>query len=118
MKFRELRFPCDFPAELQLGAETREVLITNISRLGARVTPAGGLKPGDRVTLLILGRRHEATLRWTSPAEAGLRFDSILGQSLIATIRKSPGTRLARRGWNLHLRELSEKGGGQQPGTG
>jgi len=106
MKFREMRYPCECPAELVSGEVTLPVVIVNISPQGARIARADGLSPGDNVWLRLFGGRHAARVRWKRQGLAGLRFDSMIGQATLTTVRKSVGSRSIRTGWNLHLREL------------
>lgn len=118
MRFRELRYPCSFPAELRIGAQPLAVTIVNVSiqgaRLGGDAEALAGLEAGQKISLQILGRTHPATVRWAQAGMIGLRFERQLGHSLLAAIRRSMGQRMVRSGWNLALREL----GGGKPGGG
>lgn len=107
MKFREMRYPCECPAELLRAGGEQAVVIVNISAKGARVARAEGLEPGDPVTLRMAGGRHGAQVRWQRKGLTGLRFERIIGQATLAAVRKATGHRSGRSsGWNLHLREM------------
>jgi hypothetical protein len=110
MKFREMRYPCECPAEAVSNAATLSVVIVNISPQGARIARADSLSPGDSVELRMLGGRHAARVRWQRQGMAGLRFDLLIGRATLAGVRKSTGGKGPRSGWNLHLRELGAGG--------
>jgi len=118
MKYREIRFPCDFSTVFVLGERADErladrvgdrsvrALVQNVSTRGARIQTDFALRIGDQIVLSLPGGPQRATVRWVGDVLAGVRFDRALPAQTISAMRGSHGSRLARSGWNLHLREF------------
>ena len=107
MRYRDLRWPCDHAVTLIMGEVGVTGRIVNISGLGARVALDQPVGRGDRVMLNLTGLPLWAEVRWTRGKLAGLRFDRELTARETATVRKAETAVRLRKGWNLHLRELS-----------
>jgi len=107
MRYREMRFPCDYAAELCTGDAVRPVVVVNVSAHGARVARVAGLEPGDEVDLLLPVGRFAARVRWQYQGRAGLRFDLPLPAGVVALLRRQTRVAPATAGrWNPHLREM------------
>lgn len=109
MRFRDHRWPCDYPAVLRMADGQMKTKVVNISASGARVRPVDWLGPGDNVGLEIAGVIHEAEVRWLRGDACGLRFTQPLELRMLATIRRTDlrhAAQLRSGAWNLHLQEL------------
>lgn len=108
MSYREMRWPCEFPATLVKGTDRIAGTIVNVSAGGARLRIADPFEAGSVVTLDLGGRQHAATVRWCREGRCGLRLLSPLSKQELALIRRGRAyveAPVAGR-WNTHLREL------------
>lgn len=87
MRYREVRYPCDFPATLSCDGVHWPVVVVNISPNGARLARSPELEVGTRVGLTLAGTRLTATVRWQRQGRAGVRFDRPQPASLLARVR-------------------------------
>lgn len=109
MRFRDHRWPCDYPAVLRLADGLLRTQIINISAGGARLKPVDWLAPGDSVGIDIAGKLRHAEVRWRRGDTCGLRFAELLDARDMAQIRRTDlrvGQNNRGGSWNLHLREL------------
>ncbi|MFN3953706.1 MAG: PilZ domain-containing protein [Pararhodobacter sp.] len=109
MRYRDHRWPCDYPAVLRLADGLLRTQIINISATGARLKPVDWLAPGDTVELEIAGKLRHAEVRWRRADICGLRFETPLEARDLAQVRRSDirlDSATRKSGWNLHLREL------------
>lgn len=105
MRYRETRWPCDFPIRITGPAGVMRGVILNISPNGARLD-APELGRGDRVSLDLHPSSLSAHVRWARAGRCGLRFDHPISARELARIRgiqtgPAPRTRL-----NPQLTEL------------
>jgi hypothetical protein len=108
LRFRELRWPCDYPLSMHRGGGVSPVRVVNLSSHGARIVTAPGdqLARGDAVHLDLSPGRIAATVRWVRDGMAGLRFAQTMAPRDMARIRGHQGGVPARPRWNLTLQEL------------
>ncbi len=99
MRYREYRWPCDFPVLVERPSGTIPARLRNVSHWGARLTAHTAFAPAERVRLR-LGSLFP-------PLQAGLRFERALTAKELTLIRKTSGTRSLRVIARPNLRELS-----------
>jgi len=108
MRYREMRWPCDYPVKLQCGAEEISATIVNVSVGGMRLRVSDPVQVGEVVTLEVGRLRFTGTVRWSRPPMCGLRLPTPLGRTELAVIRRvtpSPETIGGGR-WNTHLLDM------------
>jgi hypothetical protein len=108
MRYRELRWPCEFPVIVLQGNDRRQATIVNVSAGGARLRIGTAPEPGQIVTLDLGGRLFAATVRWCRAGMCGLRLLTPLGKPELALIRRGRGQTdaVVSGRWNTHLREM------------
>jgi hypothetical protein len=108
MRYRELRWPCEFPVTVLQGSTRMQATIVNVSAGGARLRVEPALEPGQILTLELGGKLFAATVRWCRAGLCGLRLLTPLPKPELAMIRRGrPQTDAIVSGrWNTHLREM------------
>lgn len=93
MRYREMRWPCQFDIGVERGGTRRSATLRNIARPGAMVAGAGPVAPGERLVLSLLGRRLGAEVRWARGELCGVRFDAPLSAAEVMAVRRVAGAR-------------------------
>jgi hypothetical protein len=108
MRYREVRWPCEFPVRLCQGTDGMQATVINASSGGLRLRLDAAPEPGTVVSVDLGPRRIAATVRWCREGKCGLRLLSPLGKPELAMIRRGRGhLEAAVSGrWNSHLREM------------
>ena len=110
MRFRDQRFPCDYPVTCYSGPRRFALRLVNVSSRGARLSGDAGCSPGQvlRVELGQGSQPRTAVVRWVRDGTLGLRFDHPLEARTMAVVRKSVGHRIeaTRRPEGFNFREL------------
>jgi hypothetical protein len=108
MRYRELRWPCDFPVSVVLGDTRMQARIVNVSAGGARLRVQNAPEPGQVVTLEFGNHRLAATVRWTRAGMCGIRLLTPLNKPELSMIRRGQpnATSLVSGRWNAHLHEM------------
>ena len=84
---REARRPVEMVARLRLGISTITVILTDLTRHGARIESIGNLEPDDAVSLSLPGMRPMlAFVAWSKEHGAGLEFSEPLSQEAFAEL--------------------------------
>lgn len=91
MRYRELRWPCDFPIRLQGTRGEFAGHIINVSGYGARILLGEDLEPGEKLMLDLASGRLPATVRWVRNGLMGLRFARQMPVRDISRIRGHRG---------------------------
>ena len=108
MRYREMRWPCDYPLSVKRGDERMMATLINASSGGARLRMQAQLEPGEVVTLDLGSRQLAATVRWRRGELCGLRLLTPLSKPDLATIRRGrEHTDAVTSGrWNTQLHEM------------
>lgn len=108
MRYREMRWPCEFPVIVLQGNNRMQAMIMNVSAGGARLRVESLPEPGQIVTLELGGKAYAATVRWCRAGKGGLRLLTPLSKQELAMIRRGrPQTDAVVSGrWNTHLHEM------------
>ncbi len=108
MRYREMRWPVDYPVVVLRGSDRIAATIVNVSSGGARLQLAQELANGEVVTVALGNKRLAATVRWCRAGMCGLRLLTPLQRPDLATIRQGrPNADAVTSGrWNSHLHEL------------
>jgi len=89
MKYREHRWPCDYPVTVRVASGTLRTEVVNISATGARLGPIDQVVAGDRIILEIVGQSHAAEVRWQRASLCGLRFIQPISPRDLGLIRRA-----------------------------
>lgn len=94
MRYREFRWPCDYPVRLSGSAWDCAARVVNVHLHGARVDCDRALEPGGQLRMIVPGATIEAEVRWVRGRFAGLRFDRPLTARQLGLLRKADAPRL------------------------
>jgi hypothetical protein len=108
MRYRDMRWPCDYPVTVLRGSTRSRATIINVSTAGLRLRLESALPVGEVVTFDLGNRMVAATVRWCREGLAGLRLLTPLARQDVAAIRHGRGyaDTVTAGHWNSHLREL------------
>lgn len=88
MRYRELRYPCDTDLLILLDGSRRQARLVNLGHTGARVEGLGTIPRGSAVTISHIGALYPATVIWSNPQRAGLRFWQRLTAAQVSALRQ------------------------------
>lgn len=89
---RETRRPVEMVARLRLGISTFTVILSDLTRQGARIESIGNLELDDAVSLSLPGMRPMlAFVAWSKEHGAGLEFGEPLSQEIFAALLDTYG---------------------------
>lgn len=108
MKYREHRWPCDYPVSVRTAGGALRSEVINISSTGARLSPIDRVVAGDRIVLEIAGQSHPAEVRWQRGELCGLRFVRPISPRELGLIRRAELRHVPSRGWAAPTRPLRE----------
>ena len=89
------RLPVRFPTRVEGPEGAIEVVVVDVTDLGAKIDGLGCLTPGTSCALRILSDSVPATVRWSAGGAAGLLFGRALTARQLDVVRHS---RTVRRG--------------------
>ncbi|WP_209426911.1 PilZ domain-containing protein [Pararhodobacter sp. SW119] len=108
MRYREMRWPCDYPVLLLHGGQRASAVVVNVSSGGARLRTELAVAVGEVLTVDLGKRRFAGTVRWVRSGMIGLRLLTPLSKPDLATIRRGRenADAVTSGRWNTHLHEL------------
>ena len=81
------RLPARFPTRAETPQGEVEIVIVDVTELGAKVDGLGGVAPGTPCRLRILNEAVAAVVRWTAGDAAGLLFEQKLTPRQLDVVR-------------------------------
>ncbi|MEM9356229.1 MAG: PilZ domain-containing protein [Pseudomonadota bacterium] len=84
---RQKRFVTRLPASVHYGSQISEITVFDISSGGARLSALPGVKPGERIALVLGDHRFQAQIRWQGQKCFGVKFDQRLDRFALMRLR-------------------------------
>lgn len=107
MKYRAMRFPAEFKAELLSGSGKRPVTLIDTNTTGARLFCRDPLMVGEDIALVVFDCKLRGQVRWVSGQRAGIAFLPMIPQHLVDRITYCNGQRRSSGRFNsMTLQEL------------
>lgn len=86
--FRRHRYPTAFQLVVETAAGRCKATVIDINQGGARLSGIAGVKPGDRLTLVVLNTRLTGCVRWAGSERAGIAFTTPPSPALVDILRQ------------------------------